>query len=329
MREPFPSGAVILSIDTEHIWGYSDQLSEAGFRRRFPAAIDMQDVLLGRLITAGLSATWFVVGGMAFRECEGSADPRLAVLPSSWTRRIPRARESSAGLWYRPSFVRRLIDSRPLQEIGLHGGVSHLVWTHPEVTRQIAKRELVEGIRALEELGVRPRTFSYPRTREAYHQLLSMHGIRGYRGRVPSLAWQVGGSWSGAVLRAFEEFRSAAPPVVHPRETLPGLWDVPASMFFYPIRPSRSALVPARTRLKRFKKGVEAAIEARGVFQFSFHPENLAESPDALPIFDDMLDCLLRACRQEGLDVLTLNDVINRMERIHLCSTKTVTPAST
>ena len=70
-------------------------------------------------------------------------------------------------------------------------------------------------------------------------------------------------------------------------------------------------------------------MEARSIFQFSFHPENLAESPDALPIFDDMLDCLLRACVQEGLEVLTLNDVINRMERIHLCSIKTVTPAST
>jgi len=29
MQEPFPSGAVILSIDTEHIWGYFDELTES------------------------------------------------------------------------------------------------------------------------------------------------------------------------------------------------------------------------------------------------------------------------------------------------------------
>jgi hypothetical protein len=222
-----------------------------------------------------------------------------------------------------------LIDARPLQEIGLHGGLSHLVWTHREVTHQVAKHEIAEGVRALQDIGVRPRTFSFARTHEAYHPLLLQHGIRGYRGRVPSLAWQLGGSWSGAALRAFEECRSAAPPLARPHRKLPGLWCVPASMFLYPLRPSRGALVPAGTRLKRFKKGLQASVQGRGIFQFSFHPENLAESADALRIFDDMIDCLLRNCRQEGLEVLTLNDVINRMERNQLCSTKTVTPAST
>jgi len=65
MRQPFPGGAVVLSIDMEHMWGYLDCLNEAAFRQRFPAAIQTQDMLLANLVAAGLSATWFVVGGMA------------------------------------------------------------------------------------------------------------------------------------------------------------------------------------------------------------------------------------------------------------------------
>jgi hypothetical protein len=329
MREPFPSGAVILSIDTEHIWGYFDELTESAFRQRFPVAVEAQDKLLARLLAAGVSATWFVVGGMALRECAGVRDPRLSALPSRWIGRIPPGRESSAGLWYRPSFVRRLLDARPLQEIGLHGGLTHLIWTDPQVSRHIARHELVEGIRALEDLGVRPRTFSFARTQEAHQSLLSAHGLRGYRGRIPAVAWKLGRTLPGAFLRAIEEWSIAAPPTVRPKEELPGLWNVPASMFFYPIRPLRNSLVPVRTRVERFNKGIQAAVQSGAVFHFSLHPENLAESPQGFDVFDEMLDRLGRVCQQDGLEVLTMNDVISRTERSNLCSTKTVTPATT
>jgi hypothetical protein len=329
MPDTFPSGAIVLSIDTEHMWGYLDQLTENAFRQRFPGALQTQDMLLARLVAGGISATWFVVGGMALRECAGARDSRISALPAHWTQCIPEGRESSAGLWYRPSFIRRLLDARPLQEIGLHGGLSHLVWTDPEVSRHIASHELVEGMRALEDLGVRPRTFSFARTQEAHLNLLAANGLRGYRGRVPSLGWRLGRSLPGALLRAFDEFAVTAPPVVSPREKLPGLWNVPASMFFYPIRPLRTNVVPLGSRVARFRKGIEAATRSRAIFHFAFHPENLAESPHGFAILDDMLDCLLRACSREGLEILTMSDVISRMERNHECSTKTVTPATT
>jgi peptidoglycan/xylan/chitin deacetylase (PgdA/CDA1 family) len=329
MQSSFPSGAVILSIDTEHIWGYFDHLTEPAFHQRFPGAVEAQDRLLAHLREAGISATWFVVGAMALRECAGSGDARLAALSKHWTRRIPEGRESSAGLWYRPSFVRRLLDARPLQEIGLHGGLTHLVWTDSRVSQHTATHELQEGIRALEELGVRPRTFSFARTEEAYRSLLPANGLRSYRGLVPTLGWRLGRTWPGAFLRALDEWCVADPPVVWPRQVMPGLWNVPASMFFYPIRPLRSRVLPIRSRLERFNKGVEAAIRSGAIFHFSLHPENLAESPHGFAIFDEMLDRLNRACHQEGVEVLTMSDVISRMERNRLCSTTAVTPATT
>jgi hypothetical protein len=328
MRQTFPSGAVIMSIDTEHIWGYFDHLSEVAFRRRFPGAVQAQNLMLARLMAAGFSATWFVVGGLALRECGGPRDPRLAALPMGWTHGIPDGRETSAGLWYRASFVRRLMEARPLQEIGLHGGLTHLVWTDPRVSGAVARQELTEGISALEGLGVRPRTFSYARTEEAHYSLLSAHGLRGYRGRVPSLTWMLGRSPAGAFARVLDEWRGATPPIVWPQERLPGLWNVPASMFLYPMGPLRNRVVPLRTRVDRFAKGIEAAARLGGVFHFSLHPENLAESAHGFDVFEDLLDRLGRACEKDGVEVLTMSDAITRMERNDVCSTRTVIPAT-
>jgi hypothetical protein len=92
MQSSFPSGAVILSIDTEHIWGYFDHLTEPAFHQRFPGAVEAQDRLLAHLREAGISATWFVVGAMALRECAGSGDARLAALSKHWT--LVRCRKS-------------------------------------------------------------------------------------------------------------------------------------------------------------------------------------------------------------------------------------------
>jgi hypothetical protein len=329
MQELFPRGAVVVSIDTEHIWGYFDFLSEAAFREKFPGAVEAQERLLERLLIAGVSATWFVVGGMALRGCDGPRDPRLAGIPGLWTLKIPSGREEPAGLWYRPAFVRRLREACPLQEIGLHGGLTHLVWTDEGVTRYAAERELTEGIRALEDMCVQPRTFSYARTCEAHKSLLPQHGLHSYRGPAPSLSWRLGRTLPGAFMRAMDEWLLRTPPVVWPYETLPGLWNVPASLFLYPISPMRARLARMHSRLERFSRGVEAAVRLGGIFHFSLHPENLAESRYGFGLLDDILDQLTRACQREGVEILTMSDVVNRIERKESCPATEVIQANT
>jgi hypothetical protein len=328
MPELFPTGAVLLSIDTEHMWGYSDHLTEAAFHQRFPRAVEGQQRMLAHLVGADISATWFVVGGMALQDCAGGHDLRFAGLPDYWVRRVPRSRESADSLWCQPSFVRSLLHVTPSQEIGLHGGLTHLPWQDPHVSREHAERELAEGVRSLEELGVRPESFSFARTQEAFHTLLPQHGLHSFRGRVPALAWKLGRTLPGAFLRALDEWCATDPPIVWPREVMPGLWNVPASMFFYPIRPAHRNPAPIRSRVQRFVKGVAGAVRSQAIFHFSLHPENLVESPQAFSVFDEILDRLSRARREEGVEVLTMSEVARRMERSLLCSTTKVTPAT-
>ena len=102
VRKQFEVGAVILSLDTEQIWGYLDQMNEAQFRIRYPDALAAQEKVLACLSNAGVSATWFLVGGMALRGSDGARDPRMAGLPAEWTAKIPARRRGDHTLVVSP-----------------------------------------------------------------------------------------------------------------------------------------------------------------------------------------------------------------------------------
>src|SRR5262249_55190762 len=140
-------------------------------------------------------------------------------------------------------------------------------------------------------------------------------GIRCYRGSPSGLAWRLGRTIPGAILRGLEEVRCAAPPAVWPHQIMPRLWNIPASMFIYPIGPMRARLMGLRSRVTRFTRGIEAAARSRGIFHFCFHPENLAESPYGFPLLDDMLEKLMQARHRGDIEIMTMSDVVARMER--------------
>ena len=211
--------------------------------------------------------------------------------------------------------MERLRKARPFQEIGLHGGLTHFIWTDARATRDVVKWELAEGVKALEQALVRPLSFSFGREQEAYHELLPAHGIRSYRGRTPVLAFQLGPTLSGALARLLDELRRPTPPPVWPQETLPGLWNIPSSLFLYPIGPSRTRVVGLRSRIERFSRGLEAAARHRGIFHFCLHPENLTESPHGFSMFEDILERLIRTRDRGDVEILTMGEVAARMER--------------
>jgi hypothetical protein len=314
MTGTFEPGVVVVSIDTEQIWGYLDCLSEAEFEARFPYAPEAHPKLLQRLCAAGVRATWFVVGGLAMRNDGRTAERRLSG-PIAERVRIPAGDEASAPLWFCWSFLEQLRWACPAQEIGLHGGLTHLVWTDAHCTREIVRRELSEGVAALAQLDVRPRSFSYPRNLEAHHDLLPEHGLQCFRGATPALAWRLGRTIPGAMLRAWEELRRASPPLVAPFEAMPGLWTLPSSMFLYPIGPARTRLLGIRSRVERFTRGLEAAARHRSIFHFSFHPENLVESPHGFDLLDEMLEKLVTARRKGDIEVMTMSEVVTCVER--------------
>jgi hypothetical protein len=313
-ERPFERGVVVLSFDVEQIWGYVDLLDETQFRQQHPRAIEAHTRMLDCLGAADIQATWFLVGALALRGSQGDRDRRMAGLPYSWTTRIPAGDELTAPLWYRHSFLKRLRELRPHQEIGLHGGLTHFIWTHPLATREVMEWELAEGVRALEDAGVTPVSFSFGREQEAFHSLLPAHGIICYRGRTVAPSFRLGPTIYGKAARLFDEMRRATPRVVWPSETLPGLWNIPSSLFLYPIHPSRMRFAGIQSRVDRFSRGIEAAARHRGIFHFCLHPENLTQSARGFAMFEQLLELMAASRRRGDIEILTMRDVAVRME---------------
>jgi len=309
----FERGAVILSIDTEQIWGHFDLLDEEQFEARYPETRQIHDRLLQLLCREGIPATWTVVGMLAQPGSMGGVDPRLAGLPAHWTERIPAGDERSRPLWYARQFVERLRRARVPQDIGMHGGISHLVWGDPRTTAVVAAHELRHGMEALKEIGIRPVSFVFPRDLEAHYTLLRDAGIRCYRGRAPILSERFGYSKFGAMVRTAEELLDLTPPPVWPVETLPGLWNVPASMAIYCLGRTRSRMVPPRLRLERTRLGLAAAAAKQGIFHLAMHPENLAESSFAFSVFESMVGDICRRRDRERMEVVTMAGALDRV----------------
>lgn len=309
-------GTIVLSLDAELLWGHLDLMDERQFSDRYPNAMAAYDHILRSLCDAGVSATWLVVGGMALNESAGRADRRTAGLPEEWIRRIPRGNEITAPLWYRRAFVRQLATALVPQDVGLHGGLTHLIWTDRTSTRPVVRSELGAGMAALRELGINPRAFSFPRNQERHHPLLAAQGLRCYRGRLPVLSERLGRSIPGSILRLLDELGRSTPPPVWPQQKLPGLWNLPASLFLYPIGEARSRVVALESRLERIQKGIDAAARHGGVFHFCLHPVNLAESPRGYRLFDEILQRLVRARQEGNAAILTMAQVAERMDAV-------------
>src|SRR5215472_18885854 len=250
----FERGAVVLSIDTEQYWGYLGALTEAQFDRRYPGSREAHVRLLKLFADTNVRATWLIVGGLALGGAHDLAE-RIKGLPAKWASQLQPGSKQTAPLWYSRAFVSLLRNATPTQEIGLHGGLTHFIWTNPTATRDAVESELTEGLRTLRELGIESRSFSFARDQEAHHQLLAQNGIRLYRGRTPVLAYRLGRTLAGAALRVVDEISSSAPPPVWPTETLPGLWKLPSSLFLYPLTPWRASIMGVKSRIRRFEQG--------------------------------------------------------------------------
>jgi hypothetical protein len=114
-------------------------------------------------------------------------------------------------------------------------------------------------------------------------------------------------------LRVLGGRRRAAPPPVWPREVMPDLWSIPASLFLYPIGRSRTRLIPMRSRVERFRRGIDAAVGHRGIFHYCLHPDNLAEAPDGFSMLDDMLEMLVKRRESGDIEIATMLDIAGRM----------------
>ena len=277
-------GVFTLSLDFELIWGTLDRGPDT-----FREACELErSVVVGRLLALlaefEISATWCTLGHLFLDSCaprEGRKHPEIVPPSQDWFERDPCGTEESDPIFYGKSLVDHVLACPVPQEIGCHS-FSHPMFDDPSTSRATAASELAECVRLAAERGLELRSFAFPRNRVGHLDVLREHGFTAYRG--PDEAWYEDPRWPRPVKRLghlLDVVLARRPPVVVPREALPGLWNLPGSMIYFPMH-GRRRYIPLSRRVARAVKGLDAAADQRRVFHLWFHPTNLAFETDAM-----------------------------------------------
>jgi peptidoglycan/xylan/chitin deacetylase (PgdA/CDA1 family) len=276
------TGTFALTFDTELIWGSFDHLSPGQFASRYRDERGVIDTVLRLLDQFEIAATWAIVGHLFLSACQrdrfGAAHPELAVRPrqswrsGDWYDADPCTDRRRDPLWYGDDIVDALQATRTPQEIGCHS-FSHALFGDLAMTREAVDADLEACTTLAAARGIELRSFVFPRNFEGHHEALQAHGFRAYRGANPS--WHLGFNGPlGRATRLIDQLAALPPAVSQPRETIPGLWNIPASAVLISHRGLRRA-VTAASVISKVRTGLRRARETGGVFHLWTHPFNL------------------------------------------------------
>jgi peptidoglycan/xylan/chitin deacetylase (PgdA/CDA1 family) len=281
-------GVFTLSLDFELIWGTlldhgPDEFRLACERERG----EVIDRLLALLTEFEIPATWCVLGHLFLEECtrqNGVKHPEIVPPPvargGDWFAYDPCTDERTDPIYYGRALVQKIRDCPVPQEIGGHS-FSHVLFGDPRCSRDTAASELAECARLAATAGMELRSFAFPGNSVGHLDLLPEYGYSCYRGPEPS--WYAG-IRSGSIrrlARLADVVLARRPPVTEPVEEASGLWNLPASMMYFPMNGGRRH-IPLSRRVKRAVKGLDEAAGMRRVFHLWFHPTNLADQIDEM-----------------------------------------------
>lgn len=317
-----PKGVFTLSLDFELLWGTVDLFGPEKFRRACEIEREIViDRLLGLLEEYEIPATWCVLGHLLLASCRRSGGrahpeivrPRHAWVRGDWLQHDPCSDEARAPLFYGRSLVEKIRACRVPQEIGSHS-FSHAIFSDPGCSREAAASELQASVDAASELGLTLRSFAFPRNGVGHLDLLPQFGFTSYRGPAPR--WYERREPLTGLHRfahLWSVLAASTPPVVTPERAGASLANVPASMIYFPMHGARRH-IPLSRRVRRARKGLDAAIRTGYVFHLWFHPTNLADEPESMfrglrEIFAVVRD----NCRQGRMSVETMGTLACRL----------------
>jgi peptidoglycan/xylan/chitin deacetylase (PgdA/CDA1 family) len=309
----FDRGVFTLSLDFELIWGTLDRGVDTyreACEREHQFVVDR---LLALLAEFEISATWCTLGHLFLDSCElhdGRKHPEIVPPRADWFAEDPCTSESEDPIFYGKALLDRVLACGVPQEIGCHS-FSHPIFDDPACTRETAQTELAECVRLAAERGLELQSFAFPRNRVGHLDVLPEYGFSVYRG--PDPAWFEDARWPRPVKRVghlADVALARRPPVVLPEEVLPGLWNLPGSMIYFPMHGARRR-IPMSVRVSRAFKGLDAAVRERRVFHLWFHPTNLAFETEAM--FDGLRRIFERASELRAADrlsIMPMRDVV-------------------
>jgi len=307
-------GLFTISLDTELAWGTFD--TEKGYKRYKKAYLRTRDIineLCGLFGRYNVPATWAVVAHL-LDDCDDahSSFPTVNLeWISDWYRSLPCTTGMDPELWYAPEILEAIQSCSVKQDIGLHG-YSHLVLGVSNCSKEIAEWEVTTAVETLEDHGIEPSSFVYPRNRIGHIDVLAKAGLEVYRGRddIWFERWNIP-NMSRKPFRFLNEALSWTPPVVTPQKHL-GMIEVPGSQVFRPFHDGWE-YTPNWSQVSRAKRGLDKAVRTGQIFHLRFHPFDLGFNPQSLlNRLEEILSYANRLREKDSLKIVSLKDITKK-----------------
>lgn len=302
-------GGLIISIDTELLWGRHD-LNYSNFLGRAKKERTIIKKILALFSKYQIPATWGIVGHLFLNHCfpkNGIKHPEITRpnypwVRGDWFKDDPATSLDKDPAWYGLDLV-RLIRDTPHQEIACHS-FSHVLFGHPGSSSQCAESEIRICLKLAKGLGIKFQSFIFPRNSVGHLNLLKKYGFSAFRSLKP--AWQNHNNLL-TKLAQLAWLLSPLPPPVFETKKVDDLVDLPGSMYYLSTRGPRK-LLPIKLRVLKAEQGISQAVKQKKIFHLWFHPTDLVDDPKLLAGLEEVIAFATNRRQANQLSIMTMGE---------------------
>ena len=292
----------MVSIDTELIWGVADKPNHIAYSlmNKYPDKTrKIFSDLLQLFEKYNIPVTWATVGHLFLERCEGHACLRAP--SNNWYEHDPCTDIDANRLHYGLDIIEEIMSNKVNHEIGYHT-FSHANFAR--CSKDVANDEIKEGKKLAAELGIKLRSFVFPRNEIGQLDILKENGFEIFRG-TNIQRWD-------PKQRFFHRMFNGAADKCFVRAINPiwrnGIWEVPSSMQFMDFQ------IPSSLMIRSFF-GLENAIKNNNIFHIYFHPYDFLIKPCLATYLDKLLASVAKKRSSGKLQVMTMGDLASYLNR--------------
>ena len=310
------TGFFVISIDVEMAWGTFDRGGLKKHRRDFKKVRDVIKLLLHTFERYEAPATWAFVGHLFLDSCQpvnGVNHPDMPRPVYHWYKRDWYTEDPGTDIlkdpiWYGRDIVDSIRSSKIEHEIACHS-FSHVDFGDKGCTREVALAEIQECVRLSAQMGLKMKSFVFPKNNIGHQEVLKKYGFRNFRGRDVLWSDRFKGNLSNKIAQFIEDFFCFTPACHVPAEILPGLWELRGSMIFRSLNGFMEFL-PLSKRVHKAVKGLHEAVDNGSVFHLWFHPWHIANGVEKLiTVLSEILKEANRLRDLGRLEILPMGEI--------------------
>jgi hypothetical protein len=307
------TGSVVFSLDCVGKWGVADRgldymafITTSRLQETYRRILDVFDKYQYKASFAFVAALCLDAEELVSRL--GAIDG-LFYADKDWVK-VPLAdlRSGHGDGWSAPRLIEYVVE-RSVHHVCTHGG-THLPYSD-RLTSDEAVQWDIEFARAVHaRLGIGWDALVFPRNIVGHLDVITRHGIRGYRGLDRQEA--LNGRF-GKALRFFNELTNFDRLDIRKnivRDEGNGLLALSAGKFFNAKIGLRSYISTAATR-RRIVSLLKCAVDAGTTLHFYTHPHNFIRDPEMYAKLDFLLSTARKYESTHGLRILTIEDELN------------------